>query len=75
MNNKMVFGIMITLIGLAFSLSCFGFAALNPGIYNDIGGLFGALLCADMLWPFIISFVVMCGGICICFVEAYVKNK
>lgn len=74
MNKKMVFGILVTVVGLVFSAVCFIYTMMNPCIYNGIGGLMGSFLGADLLAPFIISTVVMCIGLLLCFVEAYRKN-
>lgn len=74
MNNKMVFACLITLIGLVFSSFSFIYAAVNPWIYNGIGGLLGSLLGNDMLLPFIISTAVMIVGLVLCYKEAYRKS-
>lgn len=74
MNNKMLFGMLLTLIGLVFSAFSLIYAASNPWIWNDIDGLLGSLLGTNMLIPFIVSFVVMIVGLIICFKEAYGKK-
>ena len=75
MNNKMVLGALITIIGLVFSAFSFIWAALNPWSWNGIEGLLGSFLGTDMLIPFIIGTVVMIAGLVICAVEAYRKDK
>lgn len=75
MNNKMVFGVLITVIGLVFSAFSFIYAALNPWNWNGIDGLLGSFLGTHMLIPFIIGTVVMIAGLFICFKEAYCADK
>lgn len=75
MNNKMIFGVLFTVVGLVFSAFCFIYAAMNPWNYNGIDGLLGSFLGTDTLIPFFISTVVMLVGIVICFLEAYRKDK
>ena len=53
MSNKMVFGVLITIIGLVFSTFSFIYATLNPWNWNGIDGLLGSLLGTHMLIPFI----------------------
>ncbi|EOS63601.1 hypothetical protein C816_03375 [Oscillibacter sp. 1-3] len=73
-NKKMVFGILVTVAEFVFSAFCFIYTIMNPCIYNGIGGLMGSFLGADTLVPFIVSTVVMCIGLLLCFVEAYRKD-
>ena len=75
MNNKMVFGVLVTVIGLVFSAFSFIYAALNPWNWNGIGGLLGSFLGTHMLIPFIIGMGIMIAGLVICFIEAYRKDK
>lgn len=74
MKNRMVFGCLITLIGLVFSLFSFIYVTVNPCIYNGIDGFLGSLLGNDMLLPFIISTAVMIVGLVLCYKEAYRKS-
>lgn len=73
-SNKMVLGVLITLIGLVFSAFSFIYAALNPWNYNGIDGLLGSFLGTNMLLPFIIGLAIMVVGLVICFKEAYGKK-
>ncbi|HIR68658.1 MAG: hypothetical protein ACLUGG_04880 [Oscillospiraceae bacterium] len=75
MTKKMIFGLLLTLVGMAFSLFCFIQAATHPWDYNGIDGLWGSFLGTGMLFPFILAMAVMCGGLVICYLEAYPKNK
>lgn len=75
MSNKMVFGVLITIIGLVFSAFSFIYAALNPWNWNGIRGLLGSFLGTHMLIPFIVGIIVMVAGLAICFMEAYCKDK
>ena len=73
--KKIVFSILLTLVGLVFSVACFIDALLHPHIYNGIGGLMGAFLGKGTLAPFIISIVVMCAGLALCGWEAFRKDQ
>lgn len=73
MDKKMICGVLVTMIGLIFSVFTFIYSALNPCIYNGIDGLLGSLLGTDMLIPFIISMIVMLSGLGYCFWCAYKK--
>ena len=66
MTKKMIFSLLLTLIGMDFSLFCFIQAATH---------LWGSFLGTGMLFPFILAMAVMCGGLVICYLEAYPKNK
>ena len=59
--KRMIFGVLLTLIGLLFFAFCFIYAVLNP--LNNVG------------IPFILSFAVMCVGLVICGWEAFRKDK
>ena len=71
MTNKMMFGVLITVIGLVFAAFSFIYAAINPWSWNGIDGLLGSFLGTHMLIPFIIGVVVMTVGLVICFKETY----
>ena len=73
MNNKMIFGVMVTVIGLVFSAFSFIYAALNPCNWNGIDGLLGSFLGTHTLLPFLIGMAAMIAGFVICFKEAYRK--
>lgn len=75
MNNKMVFGVLLTVVGLVFAAISFIYAALNPWNWNGIDGLLGSFLGTHMLIPFIIGMGAMIAGLVICFKEAYPKDK
>ena len=49
MTKKMIFGLLLTLVGMAFSLFCFIQAAIHPWDYNGIDGLWGSFLGTGML--------------------------
>ncbi|MBQ7934165.1 MAG: hypothetical protein IJ327_05205 [Lachnospiraceae bacterium] len=67
MSKKMIFGILITIVGLVFAGFFIFYAAMEPYAY----GLWDSLKGNEVMIPFIISMVVMCSGIAICFIEAY----
>ena len=73
-NRKMVCWVLITVIGLAFSMFCLLYAAMNPCIYNGDGGVLGALLAGGILGFFVVSGSTMCIGLMLCFIEAYRKD-
>lgn len=72
--KKLLFGIMVAIIGLVFSSFCFMYAAINPWNYDGITGLLGSFLGTSMLIPFIISIGVMGIGLFICWYEAYYRK-
>lgn len=74
-SNKMLFGVLITTIGLVFSAFSFIYAAMNPWEWNGIGGLLGSFLGTHMLIPFIIGMLIMIVGLVLCFLESYCKCK
>lgn len=73
--KKMIFGILITIIGFFFSAFCFVYAMMNPVVYNGMEGVLWNFIGTDTLLPFIIGMIVMCAGLTICFFEAYMKDK
>lgn len=75
MNARMVFGVLLTIIGLVYSSFSFIYAAMNPYIWNGIDGLLGSFLGTHMLIPFVIGIAVMLVGLIICFREAYREDK
>lgn len=74
MSNKMIFGVLVTIIGLVFSAFSFIYAVLNPWNYNGIDGLLGAFLGTHTLLPFIVGTIVLIVGLILCFKEAYRKK-
>ena len=73
-NKKMIFGLLLAVIGCIFSAFCFFYAVMHPCVYNGIGGLRGAFLDADLTVPFFIAMLVMIVGIVICGIEAFGKD-
>lgn len=72
--KRFSFGVLIAIIGLMFSLSFVFYAAVNPGFYNEIGGILGSVLYANLLVPLILSLLVMLAGVFLCWHEAYQKK-
>ena len=72
-NKKMIFGLLLAVIGCIFSAFCFFYVVMHPCVYNGIGGLRGAFLNTDLTVPFVISMIVMIAGIVICGIEAFRK--
>ena len=75
MSPKLLCGLLLTLVGLVFSSFCFIYAVMNPWSYNGLDGLLGSFLGTNTLVPFIISTVVMCAGLILCFCVAFHKEK
>ena len=75
MDKKMIFGLLLTVIGLVFSAFCFIYATIHPWNYNGISGLLGSFLGTDTLIPFILSMIVMLAGLAICFLRAFRADK
>ncbi len=73
--KRMVFGVLLTVIGFVFFAFCLIHALLNPVILNGVGGLLSALIHHGTLVPFILSAVVMCAGLAICGWEAFRNDK
>lgn len=65
---------MIFCFGAIMMAITFTYTIMNPGIYNDIGGLLGSFLCADTLIPFIVFTIVTAIGLVICWYEAYYRK-
>lgn len=75
MDKKMVCGVLLTVIGLAFSIFALAYASMHPWDYNGIDGLLGSLLGTQMLMPLILSMTAMLAGLGYCFWCAYRKEK
>lgn len=75
MDKKMIFGILLTIIGLFFTAILLVDALLNPCIYNGVDGLLGAFLGQGTLIPFVVSLAIMILGIGVCFWRAFRKEK
>lgn len=72
--KRYLFGVMVFLLGMVNMVISFTYTIMNPGIYNNIGGLLGSFLCADTLIPFIIFTAITGLGLYICWYEAYCKK-
>ena len=75
MDKKMICGVLVTVIGLAFSIFALAYASMNPWDYNGIDGLLGSLLGTQMLTPLILALTMMLAGLGYCFWCAYRKDK
>lgn len=76
MDKKMVCGVLLTVIGLVFSIFALAYASMHPWDYNGIDGLLGSLLGTQMLTPLILSMTAMLAGLGIAFgVRIEKKNK
>ena len=72
--KRIIFGLMLTIIGLIFSGFCFVYAAVNPWDYNGVSGLMGSFLGTNLLIPFIVSMVIMIVGLILLWFESYIKK-
>ena len=74
-SNKMIFGALLTLIGLTFSVLSFVYAAMHPWNINGKEGLLVSLMGTNMWLLLLIALVIMISGLWICFKEAYPDTK
>ena len=75
MTNKMMFGVLITVVGMVFAAFSYMYAVMNPWTWNSFDGLLGSFLGTGTLIPFVIGLIVMTVGLVICYREAYPKDK
>lgn len=74
-SNKMIFGALLTLIGLTFSGLSFIYAAMNPWSVNYVGGIVGSYIGTYMWLLLLVAMIIMISGLVICFKEAYPNTK
>lgn len=74
-NNKMIYGALLTLIGLVFSRLSFLYASMNPWYLDNMNGFVGALVGTNMWVLLFIGMVIMILRLVICFKEAYPDIK
>jgi len=72
--KRVIFGSLVTIVGIILSVCCFSYAAQHPWSYNGIEGILGSFLGTQMIIPFIVGGVLTVVGLVICFVEAYIKK-
>ena len=72
--KRVIFGSLVTIVGIILSACCFSYAAQHPWSYNGIEGILGSFLGTQMIIPFIVGGVLTVVGLVICFVEAYIKK-
>jgi len=72
--KRMIFGILLALIGLVYSFFCFLWAVKNPWYYNGIDGILGSFLGTGTLLPFILSLLLLIIGTAVCCCEAFRKK-
>lgn len=72
--KRLIFGILIVMIGLVYSVFFLVYAANNPWDYHGITGLKGSLLGTETYVPFIISLLAIVTGLVISWYESY-KRK
>lgn len=69
--KRFLFGMLLAVIGLAFSSFCFAWAVIHPWNYNGIDGLLGSFLGTGTLPPFLEGTAILLVGVLICGLEAY----
>lgn len=73
--KKFLFGSFIFWGSFIIFSFCFIYSIMNPGIFNNISGLRGSLLCNNSMEAFIISLIISIIGLVVCGYEAYHKEK
>ncbi len=73
--KRMVFGVLLAVIGFVLFAFCLIHALLNPVTLNGVDGLLSAFISHGTLVPFVLSTAVMCAGLAICGWEAFRKDK
>ena len=74
-SNKMIFGALLTLIGLTFSVLSFVYAAMNPWSIDGIDGIVASYMGTNMWLLLLVALVITIFGLAICFKEAYPDTK
>lgn len=75
-SNKMIYGALLTLIGLTFSGLSFIYAAMNPCFFSEnMDGIVASLIGTDIWVLLLVAMVIMIRGLIICFKEAYPDIK
>ena len=75
MDKKMTCGILVTVIGLVYSVSCLAYAGWMTNTYVNLDGLFDTEAGRFMILPFVISLLVMLAGLAFCFWCAFRKEN
>ena len=73
--KRMVFGVLLTVIGFVFFAFFLIHALLNPVTLNGVDGLLSAFVSHGTLVPFVLSAIVMCAGLAVCGWEAFRNDK
>lgn len=71
--KKFLFGLILVLIGFAFSFISFYYVINNPCVVNGKEGLYVTFVHNHLLIPFLLSSLVCLCGIFICWYESYKK--
>jgi uncharacterized membrane protein len=72
--KKMILGGLLFFGGLLGVIALVVMTAFSPWSYNGIGGLWGALLGTETMFPFILFSIMGLVGIAICVYEAYIRE-
>lgn len=73
--EKIIFGLLLTIIGLKYSIFCLAYAALESIVYFNLNGLWDALLERNTMILFLVSCAIMLLGLGICFRQAFKKER
>ena len=72
--KHLMFGIMLTVVGLSYSLVCFSQALSNPWYVGDTGGIFNTFGELQITFPFLLALTLMLVGLVITLFETYRKR-
>ena len=72
--KRLMFGIMLTVVGLSFSLVCFYGALSNPWYMSISSGVIGIFEELHITFPFLLSLTLMLVGLVITLFETYRKR-
>jgi len=72
--KRLMFGIMLTVVGLSYSLVCFSQALSNPWYLHEMSGVIGAFDEMKITFPFLIALTLMLVGLVITLFETYRKR-
>lgn len=72
--KRLMFGSLLTVIGLSFSLVCFSEALSNPWYMHNASGVIGTFEEMQITFPLLLSLTLMLVGLVIMLFEAYRKR-
>ena len=69
--KRLLFGILLTVVGTVYSAICFHRAVADYWYYNGINGLLGSFVSHNILMPFLFSLLLVILGLAIGCFEAF----